>query len=308
MEVALGIDIGGTKTSAGVVDASGRVLHHATRPTPARDGAAAVLHTAAELAREMLESVVGMNAQIRGCGAGVAGTVDRNGIISHATEALPGWAGTDVAQELSAALELPVRVVNDVQAMALGEHRFGAAADAESALIVAVGTGIGGAIICGGAVVAGRTGTAGAVGHVPVPAPVPRRCPCGRMGHVEAYASGPAIVADYVARGGVAARLEEVAGNARAGDELAREVIATAGAILGTALGGLSNVLDPELIVVGGGAANLGELLFDPLEAALYREAISGPDQVPVRPTGLGALAAVVGAASLALPARLNSG
>jgi glucokinase len=118
---------------------------------------------------------------------------------------------------------------------------------------------------------------------------------------VEAYASGPAIVADYVARGGVADRLQQVAAAARAGDRLARGVISAAGEVLGTVLGGLSNVLDPDVVVIGGGVANLGEMFFDPLEAALRQHALVGPDRVRIRRATLGDLAAVVGAASLAL-------
>jgi glucokinase len=299
--VALGIDVGGTKTCAAVVDPAGRVLRTTTAPTPARAGAAAILRTAADLATELLRWADSQGIEVVGCGAGVAGTVDARGVISHATAALPGWAGTDVAGGLSEALDRTVTVVNDVHAMALGEHRFGAAADTGSALIVAVGTGIGGAIVSGGALVIGRTGTAGALGHVPVPAAEPRTCPCGRIGHVEAYASGPAIVADYVARGGVADRLQQVAAAARAGDRLARGVISAAGEVLGTVLGGLSNVLDPDVVVIGGGVANLGDMFFDPLESALRRHALVGPDRVRIRRAALGDLAAVVGAASLAL-------
>jgi glucokinase len=303
MDAAIGIDVGGTKTSAALVDAAGHVLHHATAPTPARDGAAAVLRNAGEMAVEMLHRGLRAEINVVGCGAGVAGTVGSDGVITHATDSLPGWAGTDVAGGLATALHLPVRVVNDVHALALGEHRFGAAAGADNSLIVAVGTGIGGAFICGGTLVTGRTGTAGAIGHMPVPADEPRPCPCGRAGHIEAYASGPAIVAEYVARGGSADRLEHVAAGALAGDQVARQVITDAAAMLGTVLGGLANLLDPEVIVLGGGVAQIGALLFDPLERALRQQTLTGPDTVPVRPAALGRFAGVIGAATLALSA-----
>jgi glucokinase len=304
MNATIGIDIGGTKTCAGVVDGAGRVLHHAIRPTPAQDGADAVLATAGDVAIEMLEWAACADVTVGGAGAGSAGTVDARGVISHATDSLPGWTGADVAGRLSERLNLNVRVINDVHAMALAEHRFGAAVGSATALVVAVGTGIGGAIVTAGALSAGRTGTAGAVGHLAVPAAEPRTCPCGRVGHVEAYASGPAIVADYISRGGAADNLEQVAANASAGDERACQAIASAGMTLGTALGGLSNVLDPDVIVIGGGVAQLGHLLFDPLNRALRAQTLPGPDTVAVRTAALGPLAGTVGAAILAVASQ----
>ncbi|WP_274385973.1 ROK family protein [Streptosporangium sp. KLBMP 9127] len=215
--VVIGVDLGGTKTAAGVVTLDGRLLHSAHLPTPAASGAAAVLSQAVRLAAA--EAAWAGEAGLRpvACGVGSAGTVDARGEVSHATTALPGWRGTPLRAAFTAALDLPVRVLNDVHAWALGEARLGAALHSRTALVVTVGTGIGGALVVDGELVPGRTGTAGALGHLPVPAPGPaRRCPCGRTGHLEAYASGPAILARHRELGGAGEDLADVAGLAAA--------------------------------------------------------------------------------------------
>lgn len=297
--VAVGIDLGGTKIVGGVVTDDGQVLHTSTQPTPAREGAKAVLHAVTELARALSGWAGAQGLHVVGCGAGIAGTVDPAGTVTHATDALPGWAGTNVSGALAEALQLPTLVVNDVHALALAEHRLGAAAGAHDALVVAIGTGIGGALIQHGSLVLGRTGTAGAIGHIPAPSRDARPCPCGRTGHLEAYASGPAIVAQYVSKGGQAERLEQVAAQARGGDTPALTVIRDAATTLGHALGGVATLLDPDVIVIGGGVAQLGDLLLEPLERALRTEALPGPNRTRVAPAVLGPAAGMIGAAIL---------
>ncbi|ACZ31139.1 ROK family protein [Xylanimonas cellulosilytica DSM 15894] len=298
MRVAIGVDVGGTKTAAGVVGPRGELLRTTVRPTPARAGAAAVLATACDVAATLLAWARGQGHDVVGCGAGVAGTVDLAGVITHATDALPGWAGTDVASALAAATGLPARVVNDVHALALGEVRSGAAAGLPSALVVAVGTGIGGAFVVGGELVVGRTGTAGAIGHVPVVGES-RPCPCGGVDHLEAYASGPAIVARYRERGGAAARLEDVVAAAGAGVVLARDALAEAGAMIGYAVAGAMNLLDPHAVVLGGGVVNVGPMLLDAVRREIAASALPGPRAVPVRTVAVPEYANVIGAASL---------
>ncbi|WP_214326330.1 ROK family protein [Nonomuraea sediminis] len=272
MKAVLGVDIGGTKIAAGLVSPSGELLSSRVIATPAAD----VLDHAVRLARSLLtDGVVA-------CGVGSAGTISASGIVTHATDALPGWAGTDLLGAFSAALDLPVRVVNDVHAWAEGESRFGAAAGATSALVVTVGTGIGGAFVVDGRVLPG-----GALGHLWVGGD--RRCPCGRVGHVEAYASGPALLAEYLRRGGQGSLEGPVA------DEVVRE----AATLLGRALGGLASTLEPAVIVIGGGVTGLGSRFLDPLSAALRAEALPGPDRVPIRLASLGSAGGVIGAASL---------
>jgi glucokinase len=286
------VDIGGTKTAAALVR-GGTVLARTQAPTPARDGAAAVLDTAAALVRSLGGAPAGV-------GVGAPGLVDPvTGLVTAATSSIRDWSGVDVPAGLRDRLRLPAVVLNDVQAFTLGEAVHGAGRGLPTVLGVAVGTGVGGGVHAAGRLLTGRLGAAGHVGHVPVPQAVGRPCPCGAAGHVEAVASGPAMAAGYAARtGAVGVALPEVVRRARAGDTHARAVIAEAGEALGTALAGLANVLDPDRIVVGGGAA-VPELL-DALRPAFALACLPVLGAVPLVPAALGTDAPLVGAAEAA--------
>ncbi|MEW2331596.1 ROK family protein [Micromonospora chersina] len=289
----VGIDIGGTKTAAALVDRGGRVRERREAPTPARSGPGAVLDAAAGLAAALLGAAAGP------VGVGTAGTVDpATGSIRYATDSLPGWTGTPVADALAARLGRPVRVTNDVNAAALGECWAGAGRDHAHVLLVAVGTGLGGAIVRNGRVEAGARGAAGEVGHLPAPGAERLRCGCGRHGHLEAIASGSGLAAAYAIETGTEVTGRTVADRAAAGDAVARRVVDRAGAALGAALAGLVALLDPDAVLVAGGAA--GALL--PAASAAYSaEAPAGWADVPLRPAALGADAVLVGAARLAM-------
>ncbi|GAA1713608.1 ROK family protein [Nonomuraea bangladeshensis] len=298
MSLVVGLDIGGTKTAAGLVDPSGELLETATRPTPGAEGREAILTTAAGLVRSLLRDGVTT------VGVGSAGVIDPvRGVVVSATSALAGWAGTDLRGELSRGLGLPVAVDNDVHAHALGELWRGAAAGRADVLLVAVGTGVGASLVLGGRVRHGAHAVAGHAGHVPVAAAAGLPCPCGGQGHVEAVASGPALLGAYRRRAGTETPggLAEVARLAAAGDPVAAEVLATGATALGQAIGGLMNVLDPEIVIVGGGVAGCGEPWWGPLRAAVAAETLPALRDVPVRPAALSATAALLGAARLAL-------
>ncbi|MFI7463661.1 ROK family protein [Nonomuraea sp. NPDC049646] len=362
----LGIDIGGTKTAAALIPASAArettEIHLPARvPTPAGGGAAAVLAAALELAEDRLAQARAAGMDVIACGVGSAGTVDDNGVVTHATDALPGWRGTDLASAFTERLGLPVTVLNDVHAWALGEARHGAARGSRLALVLTIGTGVGGALVRDGELLRGRNGMAGSLGHTPAVLPpnadADRPCPCGATGHLEAYASGPAILSAYHARGGTAPDLGSLAtplhntepptleprptalhnaeppalvslrgteppglrdpagstdprnpfGTAgrRDGTEnadlLAREVIHEAAVILGRSIASAATLLDPDVIVLGGGVTGLGELLTVPLIETIRRYAPRGLGSVPVRLSALGSHGAVLGAASAAM-------
>ncbi len=302
---ALGLDIGGTKIAAGIVESGGRVLQAERIPCPSREGPEAVLVAAAGLGARLLDWAAARQIEVAHCGAGAAGVIDRQGRVTFATDAILGWQGTRLAEELERRLGLPVRAANDVHALALGESRFGAARGWRTVLCVAVGTGIGGAVVYDGEVVAGATGTAGELGHVPAVVREGRRCACGVKDHVEAYSSGPAIAQRYAELAGIDGvwGLDVVAERAEAGDRLAAAVLRDAGAILGTALGGILNLVDPEVLVLGGGVVLAGERFLAPLEEAMRAQALPGPRRVTVRPARFQEHSGVVGAAALVLPA-----
>ncbi|WFE23575.1 ROK family protein [Solwaraspora sp. WMMD937] len=308
--VTIGVDIGGTKIAAALVGVDGAVGPLRRVPTPAAEGAAAVLAAAVDLARQVGRDAAGTPVA---CGVGTAGAVDPAGRVTHATDTLPGWRGTDVRAAFTAALGLSVVVCNDVHAMAAGEAWCGAAADARDALVVAAGTGIGGAIVVGGDVVVGRHGFAGSVGHLPAARHLGRRCGCGAVDHVEAYAAGPAIAAEYAARTGrgAAPPLEEVAAAAAGGDPVAVEVTELAAQVLGEGLATAANLLDPEVVVLGGGVVGLGDRFVAGVRAALHAAALPGIDRLPVRTARLGNAAVLAGAALLAgrvLTGRISAG
>ncbi|MDP9861534.1 MULTISPECIES: ROK family protein [Streptosporangium] len=301
MTVVVGVDIGGTKTAAGLVDRSGALLAVRTLPTPAARGPAAVVDTAVDLVRELAAGA----GDVAAVGIGSAGVVDpRRGVIVSATDAITGWAGTDLRGEVSRRLGLPVAVDNDVHAHALGEQWRGAAAGHADVLLVAAGTGIGASVVIGGRVLRGAHSVAGHAGHVPAAAAAGLPCPCGGRGHVEAVASGPALLADYRGRAGAgAAHLADVARLAADGDRVAAAVLTRGAAALGSTIGGLMNVIDPEIVVVGGGVAACGALWWRALREGIRAEALPSLREVPVVPAALGGDAALLGAARMALEA-----
>ncbi|MEV4202191.1 ROK family protein [Micromonospora globbae] len=290
----VGLDIGGTKTVAALVGADGSVRDRRRAPTPARGGPRAVLDTAARLAAELLPA-----AGDGPVGVGTAGTVDpATGTIRYATDSLPGWAGTPVADALADRLGRPVRVANDVHAAALGESWAGAGRRDADLLLVAVGTGLGGALVRDGHVDTGARGAAGAVAHLPAPGAERLRCGCGRYGHLEAVASGSGLAAAYAAETGAHVDGRAVAQRARGGDPAAETVLARAGTALGRALAGLVALLDPAVVLLAGGAA---EALLPAAAAAYAAELPPAWADVPLRAAALGGDAVAVGAARLAL-------
>ncbi|MET7963654.1 ROK family protein [Micromonospora zamorensis] len=299
-EAVAALDIGGTKTAAALVTRQGEVVDRATAPTPGRAGATAILDTAADLVDRLRARATGTS--VRAVGVGSAGVIDhRTGLVLSATDALAGWAGTDLRRRLRELLDLPVAVINDVHAHALGETRHGVAAGRRTTLFLAVGTGIGASFVIDGTVLAGAHSAAGHAGHQPSPYAGRLPCTCGGQGHLEAIASGPGLAQEYARRTGLpVADLRSVAARAADGDATAREVVLLGGAAVGSAVGGLVNVLDPAAVVIGGGVAGLGDLWWQALRDAVRRETLPSLVDVPVLASTLGSDAPLLGAASLA--------
>ncbi|GAA4530012.1 ROK family protein [Brachybacterium paraconglomeratum] len=305
----LALDLGGTKIRAALVHGAGaddaarpappRLDRVAEVPTPATVGPAAILGAAAELAEQ-----VRAGAQVQAVGLSSAGVIDSDrGRVSHATDSLTGWAGTDLLTPLADRFGVPVSALNDVHAHGLGEARFGAGRDRASLLLVAVGTGIGGCHVLDGRAVLGSHGAAGHVGHMPVPEAEGVPCPCGRMGHLEGLASGPGILqlasrlgADPALTGGRA-----LAAAANAGDTAAREAYRIAGLATGRVIGALLNVLDPEVVALTGGVHGAGAPWRDAVNAGIAQEAMDVVAATPVLPASAGEHAALLGAAARAL-------
>jgi glucokinase len=310
--LAIGVDIGGTKVAGGVVDSGGRVLAHSQADTPA-DDVPRTLRVIIEIVRELAAS-----HRVEAVGLGAAGWVDADRATVRYAPNL-AWRDEPLRDAVAAAVELPVVVENDANAAAWAEFRYGTAGGAvASMLLVTVGTGIGGGIVVAGALMRGAHGMAAEVGHIEA-VPDGRPCGCGRRGCLEQYASGSALVrlarAGAVGQPAGAAGLLALAGGdpraitgpavtaaAQGGDKVAAEAFDQVGRALGAGLADLVNVLDPHLIVIGGGVAEAGELLLGPTSEA-YLAALAERGRLPaapVRMARLGSLAGLVGAADLA--------
>ena len=305
--VAVGVDVGGTKVVALRIDATGHELARASHATPA-DDMDATLQTLVATSREVTsEDAIGI-------GVAAAGMVEwGKGVLRYAPNL--AWRDAAIADIVGGALHVPVVVDNDCTAGAFGELQAGAARGFSHVLYVGVGTGIGGGLVLDGSVYRGAHGFAAEVGHIVVDPDGPV-CGCGNRGCWETVASGSAITREGRAAARDHPALAALAGGdpdavtgqivveaAREGDPLARGIVERVGRRLGEGLAGLANVLDPELIVVGGGVAGAGDLLLDParqtfadrIEGAAYRP------EVPIVEAALGSDSAAVGAALLAI-------
>jgi len=311
---AVGIDIGGTKIAAGLVDRDGLIGGLQVVPTGAQAGGRLVLKRAIDLARSVRDRAPA-GAQAAAVGIAAAGWIDSaSGRVVAATDLLPGWVGLKLQAAFERELGLPGAAVNDVQAMGVAEGRLGGGRGCRVCLTVAVGTGIGGGITIDGRLLSGAHGFAGAIGHIPWRQGGPK-CSCGQQGCIEAEASGPAVARafdaclrrgpDPGASGSAPSTLEDVVRAFGAQDRQIREcasrVTRTAGRRLGRVLGGLVNTLDPDVVVLGGGAAiALGERFLAAIGAGTRESALPVMDPVVVS-SRLGAAAGVVGAGLLAL-------
>ncbi len=311
MALTIGVDVGGTKIAAGVVDESGTIIDEARRETPAQKPSE-IIEAIADVVREVTD-----RHEIVGVGVGAAGFIgsDRATVLFAPNLA---WRDVPLREQLESQLDLPVVVENDVNAAAWGEFRFGSAADSHDLLMVAVGTGVGGGIVVDGELVRGAFGIAAEIGHLRV-VPAGLLCGCGQRGCWEQYASGRALVrmareqvtegdALLVAAGGEPAEIdgESITRLAQQGDELSRSLLAELGRWLGEGIASLAAVLDPGLVVVGGGVAEAEDLLMVPLRTA-FDSSLPATDNRPhlkLRTADLGNEAAIIGAAELARSRR----
>lgn len=297
MTLVVAVDIGGTKLAGGVVGVDGTVSAARQRATPATEGPEAILDAVAALARE-----VAGGQQIDAIGVGTAGTVDATrGVIIGATDSLTDWCGTEVAAGLARRLSLDprrVQVQNDVHAHALGEAVHGTGQQVRTMVFLAAGTGLGGAVVERGEVLRGARHVAGAVGHIPVPAAVGLRCGCGRQGHAEAVASGTGLHAAWLAGGGDPSIRDArgVVALATDGDARAVAAVTRSATGLAQAIAGIVTTLDPDLVVVGGGLAEAGELWWQAVLGGLRTELLDELQSVRIERSSMGTAAALAGA------------
>ena len=310
--LSIGVDIGGTKVAAGVVDEDGEILRHLVRPTPSRSPEA-VENAIVEVVDSLSDGL-----PVKSAGIGAAGWVDTEQALVRFSPHL-AWRNEPLRDRLSERIDLPVIVDNDANAAAWAEYEFGAGRDSRVMTCITLGTGIGGALVINGRVFRGRYGMAGEFGHMTV-VPDGHWCPCGNRGCWEQYASGNSLVRDakaLLAEGSPEASSllhyvpdkdpahlvgPDVSRAAVDGNQVAIELIADVGTWLGRGMASLAAALVPDLFVIGGGVSAAGDLLLDPARAAFGR-ALTGRGYRPVagvERARFGNDAGLIGAADLA--------
>ncbi|MDH4138963.1 MAG: ROK family protein [Coriobacteriia bacterium] len=307
---AVGVDVGGTRIAVGLVERKGRIVKDIKILTPSA-GPFAIVDEVIDLVQEVSAGV--QDSEIAGIGVGLPAQIDfLRQSIEFCTN-LP-LAGIDVRALVMSRIRHQVTLDNDGNLAAFGESRYGAGKGARDFLMLTLGTGVGGGLFVNGEPYRGSRGLGGEIGHMVVQMDGPP-CPCGGTGHIESYlgraalgAKGKEVAASYRGRaildeaGGDPEEItaEHVVGAALKGDEAAAQILMEAGVILGRALVGIVNLLNPKLIVIGGGIGEACPFMVERAAEVIGEEALAGRRDVHVVPAELGNDAGVLGAAALA--------
>lgn len=308
----IGVDVGGTNVKVALVDKEGNIVYSDTVPTRAEMGYEYTISNMIKAIHDVMKESKIAKEFVEGIGFGFPGQIDcDNGIVRLAPN-IPGWVNIPIADIVSKEFGIPVKVDNDVRCAALAELNYGAGKGAVNMICITVGTGIGSGLIVNGKLVRGASNAAGELGHIKLQMENGPLCGCGDHGCLEAFASGPAIVAmaeEYV-RGGKSTKYRELAKNeitpyyvceaAKQGDVVAKKIFEIIGNYIGIGLASVVNLLNPEKIVIGGGVADAGDLLFEPIKETLKKRSM--PIQgaaVEVVHAELGNTAGVIGASLL---------
>ncbi|GBD94167.1 glucokinase [bacterium BMS3Abin05] len=309
--IAIGVDLGGTNLKMGLVSENGDILFELNKGTNAQAGPEFIFSQIEKGIADLLEKV-GEDA-VNGIGVGVPGTVyTEKGIVSYPPN-LPGWKEEPVRDRFRSKFNVPVFVENDANVAALAEKAHGAGKGANHLICITLGTGVGSGLILNGKLYHGAVGAAGEFGHTTINYEGPR-CNCGNYGCIERYVGAQSIVERALNKfnkypdstlKAYTDRAEEITPKlinqlAAAGDRLSEETLRETGELLGIALVSVVNLLNLELIVIAGGIANAGEILFEPIRQKISRLALPLPGQlVKVVKAQMGDRSGVIGAAHL---------
>ena len=313
--VYAGIDIGGTNIKFGLVDKKGKVLYKEQRPTMADKGAEPLMHLVTNISESLLYHAAEEDYEVRWLGVGTPGAVEsKSGKVIGDSPNIEGWHGTVVGDILRERLNLPIHVDNDVNNVALAEHRFGAGIGYDSVVCVALGTGVGGGLIINGRLWRGGNHSAGEIGHIIIDEDGPP-CRCGNHGCLEAFCSSSAIIERTREKlsGGLTPEFENVLEGdidnlnirklfavAKKGDEAALEVLNDTARYLAIGLAGVVNLLNPDIVIIGGGVADGGGGFVDAVSAEIRKRAFgSAVEKLRVAKATLGNNAGFIGAGLL---------
>jgi len=314
--LALGIDLGGTKILTAVANAEGKMLSRDHSITPATEGQPAVVKSILESVGRALDQAQISATDLTAVGLGAPGLSNPETGILFTSPNLPGWIDVPLRDIIEKELGTKAFLINDANAAAVGELHFGAGRGARNFIYITVSTGIGGGIIIDGKIYTGYVGVAGELGHMTIDDEGPP-CNCGNRGCWEALASGTALarearnrinegattsILEYAGRDLAKINAEAIHEAAQAGDNLAVELIARTAYYLGVGLANLINIFNPEVIVVGGGLSNIGDMLLKPAFEEARRRAFKQAYQaVRFARAELGRNSGVLGAAAFAL-------
>lgn len=315
MAKRIGIDVGGTNVKIALVDENGKIIYSNSVPTYAKMGYEYTVNNIKQAIKDLMKETETQPKDIQGIGFDFPGQVDyKTGVVKLAPN-IPGWVNVPIAQMIEEEFHIPTKIDNDVRCAALGEMLFGAGRGCENFICITVGTGIGSGLVVNGQIVRGASNAAGELGHIKLQMKDGPICGCGDTGCLEAFASGPSIVAmaqDYI-KGGKSTKFREmaaaeggeitpymVAKAAEAGDPVAKRIFEIVGEYIGIGLTSVINLLNPEKVIIGGGVAEAGDLLFDPIRKTIKERAmVVAGEAVEIVPAQLGNSAGVIGASML---------
>lgn len=265
MKQVIAVDIGGTKIRAGLVDEVGHIVKVKDIPTESKKGGEHVLSRTQTLISDL------MTDHVSGIGIGTAGQINLEGKILSATDTFPNWAGIALQERLKKHFNCTVRVVNDVQAMALGEMYFGEGKGVQDFLCLALGTGVGGAIVSQGKLIRGSNGAAGEIGHMVIHTGG-RKCPCGKQGCMEAYVSGTALAIRYEERSKVKKSGRGIIQDVSQGDPIAMMLLTEYVDDLISGISSLIAIFNPSRVILGGGVAESLVPYLDDINLKVHRQ------------------------------------
>lgn len=310
---SIGVDLGGTKILTALVSPEGDMIAGKRSPTAARSGPEEVIARIFTTIEQVLHQANAEIGDIRGIGIAAAGALDTERGVVTTSPNLPGWRDVPLRGMVRDRFGAAAFLINDANAAALGEHRFGAGKSVDNLIYITVSTGIGGGIIIDGKLYQGAGGSAGEVGHMTIDINGPR-CSCGSNGCLEVLASGTALAREAqrcitegaessilrLADGKISSITAKIVSDAaQDGDLLARELIHRTGTYLGIGLANLVNIFNPEMIIVGGGLSNIGDMLLNPARQMVMERAFKvAAQRVRIVPSQLGGNAEAVGAAA----------
>ena len=311
MAQRIGIDVGGTNVKIALVSDKGKIIYSNSIPTRAEMGYEYTINSMKDAIRDLLKETKMKPADIEGMGFGFPGQIDcKKGVVRLAPN-IPGWVNIPISEIMEKEFGISTRVDNDVRTATLGELNYGAGVGCENLVCITVGTGIGSGLVVNGKLVRGANNAAGEIGHIKLNAEGGPLCGCGDRGCLEAYASGPSIVAlaeEYI-RGGKSTKYRELANPditpyivavaAKEGDPVARQIFRIMGEYIGMGLTSVVNLLNPEKIIIGGGVADAGDILINPIKETIAKRAMTIQREVDIVPAQLGNTAGVIGASLL---------